>query len=123
MSEQVAQQKKESLKWSLIVLLLVSGIVLNTVFAKIALPIRFIAWILLIAFLAMLAYYTERGKAAWAFIQAAQVELKKVIWPTRQETLQTTLVTVLMVFIMSMLLWGIDSVLLWAVSLLTGQRG
>ncbi|MBI5447832.1 MAG: preprotein translocase subunit SecE [Gammaproteobacteria bacterium] len=123
MAEVVVRSKKETLKWSFIVLVLLSGVVLNVVFAKISVIIRLVAWIFLAIFAVFLAYHTQKGKEAWGFMQAAQVELRKVVWPTRRETLQTTLVVVVMVIIMSMLLWGIDSVLLWAVSLLTGRKG
>ncbi len=115
--------KLDKFKWGFVTLLILSGVVLNVVFAKISLAIRLVAWILL-AFLAIfVAYHTRKGQEAWVFIQASQIELKKVIWPTRKETFQTTMVVVVMVVVMSMLLWGIDSVLLWAVSLLTGRRG
>ena len=123
MNEQVKHPKVEAFKWTLVALLLVSGVVLNAIFAKISIIIRLLAWVVLGGVALFVAYSTYRGKEAWAFIEAARVELRKVVWPTRKETIQTTLVTVVMVFVMSMLLWGIDSVLLWAVSLLTGQRG
>lgn len=123
MNEQVKHPKVEAFKWTLVALLLVSGVVLNAIFAKISIIFKLIAWVVLGGLTLLVAYSTSRGKEAWTFIESARVELRKVVWPTRKETIQTTLVTVVMVFVMSMLLWGIDSVLLWAVSLLTGQRG
>ena len=51
------------------------------------------------------------------------VELRKVVWPTRQETIQTTLIVVAMVVVAALILWGLDKVFFWLVAWLTGQRG
>jgi preprotein translocase subunit SecE len=55
------------------------------------------------------------------FITGAQNEVRRVVWPTRQETVQTTLAVVLMVFLVGIFLWLLDMILLWAIQLLTGQ--
>ncbi|TIR54961.1 MAG: preprotein translocase subunit SecE, partial [Mesorhizobium sp.] len=47
-------------------------------------------------------------------------EIRKVVWPTRQETTQTTLIVVAVVLVMALLLWGLDSLLGWLVSLIVG---
>jgi preprotein translocase subunit SecE len=49
------------------------------------------------------------------YIGATQVEVRKVVWPTRQETLQTTMIVLLMVMLVALLLWAFDSLLGWAV--------
>jgi preprotein translocase subunit SecE len=59
------------------------------------------------------------GGAAWSYVKATNVEVRKVVWPTRQETLQTTLIVIIMVILVALMLWGIDSVLGWAVRALT----
>ena len=64
---------------------------------------------------------TEAGKKAWGFLQDARTEVRKVVWPTRKETSQTTLLIMISVVIVGIMLWGLDSLLLWAVQLLTGQ--
>ena len=63
---------------------------------------------------------TTMGKGAWAFAQDAQVELKKVVWPTRKETTQTTLIVMAMVVVIGIFLWLLDMLLVWAVRLITG---
>jgi preprotein translocase subunit SecE len=55
-----------------------------------------------------LALVTAQGRAAWEFVRESQVELRKVVWPTRKETIQVTLVVVAMVIIMSLFLWVVD---------------
>ena len=63
---------------------------------------------------------TTMGRGAWAFAQDAQVELKKVVWPTRKETVQTTLIVMAMVIVIAIFLWILDMILVWAVRLVTG---
>jgi len=66
---------------------------------------------------------SEPGRELWRFIQGARVELRKVVWPNRQETGQTTLVIIFFVIIMGIFFWLLDMFLMWATRLLTGQGG
>ncbi len=66
---------------------------------------------------------TQIGKDAWGYLQGARTEIRKVVWPTRKETSQTTLLIMISVIIIGIMLWGLDSLLLWAVQLFTGQGG
>lgn len=64
------------------------------------------------------------GGARWNFLASlakeARVEIRKVVWPSRQETTQTTLIVVAVVLVMALLLWGLDSLLGWLVSMIVG---
>lgn len=68
-----------------------------------------------------LAYQSQLGKTVWSYIVGARTELRKVVWPSKQESVQATLMIAVVVLITALLLWGLDSLLLWAVKLLTGQ--
>jgi len=68
-----------------------------------------------------IALTTALGKSTWSFFGEARTEFRKVVWPTRRETSQTTLLIMLSVIVVGLMLWGLDSLLLWAVQLLTGQ--
>jgi preprotein translocase subunit SecE len=68
-----------------------------------------------------LAYRTHLGQELWGYVIGARTELRKVVWPSRQETMQATLMIAVVVLIMSVLLWGLDSVLLFGVKSLTGR--
>ncbi len=70
---------------------------------------------------ALVALQSEAGRNARDFLRGSMVEVRKVVWPTRKETTQTTLIVIIMVIIMGILLWLLDMFLLWAVRLLTGQ--
>lgn len=66
---------------------------------------------------------TTHGQAALSFAGETRIEFRKVVWPTRQETMRTTLIVLLMVMVMASILWLFDTLLMWAVRLLTGQGG
>ena len=63
------------------------------------------------------------GRAFWQFMQSARLELRKVVWPTRQETATTTAVVFGFVIIAGLFFWALDVFLSWATRLLTGQGG
>ena len=66
---------------------------------------------------------TEWGQELWGFLQDARNELRKVDWPSRTETLQTSLAVFAMVAVVGLMLWLFDMFLFWAVRMLTGQGG
>jgi len=68
-----------------------------------------------------IVYRTAVGRDLWTYIQGSRVELRKVVWPTRQESLQTTLIIAVFVIIVALLMWGLDAALLFGVHKLTGQ--
>jgi preprotein translocase subunit SecE len=68
-------------------------------------------------------YQTALGRQVWQFAQDSRMEVRKVVWPSRQETVQTTLIVFVMVLIMGVLLWLFDMLLMTIVKALTGQGG
>ena len=71
---------------------------------------------------AVVVFWTSvPGKEFFAYAQDSIDETKRVVWPTRKETLQTTGVVFAFVFVMALFLWLIDAGLLWAVRILMGQ--
>ncbi len=70
-----------------------------------------------------IALQTAKGRNIWGFFHGAQIEVRKVVWPTRQETVQTTLIVVLVVVLVSIILWLLDMFLGWTIGTLMGQRG
>ncbi len=69
------------------------------------------------------AMRSQPGQALWRFIVTSRGEVRKMVWPSRQETLTTTGAVLLFVLIMGVFFWGLDFFLLWATRLLTGQGG
>ena len=64
---------------------------------------------------------TEKGSQLWSFVQDAQIEVRKVVWPTREETLQTTMIVILMVVVIAIFLWLLDMFLGWSIGQLLGR--
>ena len=67
--------------------------------------------------------FTENGRRFFSFARESWEEAKRVVWPTRKETVQTTGVVFLFVFVMALFLWLIDSGLLWVTQKLLGTGG
>jgi len=61
------------------------------------------------------------GQRLVSFSRESRVELRKVVWPTRQETMQITLIVLVLVFLIGLFLWLVDSLLFWGVQIITGQ--
>ena len=70
---------------------------------------------------AALAWFSWYGREFWQFALAARVELRKVVWPTRDETIKTTYVVFIFAILMGLFFWGLDWVLTWLTRLMTGQ--
>jgi preprotein translocase subunit SecE len=85
-----------------------------------------VRWLIVFAALgvgAFVALQSLQGRTFWQFVQGSRVELRKVVWPTRQETLQTTLVVFVAVLAMGVFFWVLDMMLGWMTRVLTGQGG
>ena len=70
-----------------------------------------------------IAFTTDKGRAAWEFMGDSRTELRKVVWPTRKETTQTTLVVFGVVTLVAIFLWMVDGILSWVVRLVLGHGG
>ena len=67
-----------------------------------------------------IAMTSTQGQRLWSFIQGARVEIRKVVWPTRQETTQTAIAVFVFTLIMGVFFWMLDSGLLWLTRKLVG---
>lgn len=63
------------------------------------------------------------GRDLWQFTLDSKIELRKVFWPSRDETLKVTGIVFAFIVIASLFFWVVDLVLAWATRLLTGQGG
>ncbi len=87
-----------------------------------SLLLRVVGLLAVIGLALWLGFRTQKGRDVWAFVKEAQVEVRKVVWPTRQETVRTTLIVVVMVVVVAGFLWILDAGLSWLVQWLTGQE-
>jgi len=86
-----------------------------------SLLIRVLGLLAIFAVAVFVALQSEVGQLSWGFMKDARTEVRKVVWPTRKETTQTTLLIFASVVVVGLALWGMDSMLLWTVQLFTGQ--
>lgn len=114
------ESRFELLKWLAVVVLVAVGVVGNQFYSTVPVLYRVIALLALAALAAFLALQTAKGQAFFLLVKDARAEIRKVVWPTRQETTQTTLIVVAVVLVMALVLWGLDSLLGWLVSLIVG---
>ncbi|HSG03693.1 MAG TPA: preprotein translocase subunit SecE [Marinobacterium sp.] len=108
--------KLDGLKWLVVVALVAVGVVGNSMYANESLLYRVLALVALAIVAGFIALQTAKGKAFFQLFKEAKNEIRKVVWPTRQETLQTTGIVVVAVLIIGLLLWGLDSLLGWIIS-------
>ncbi len=106
------------------VVFVVAGVAAFYYFSE-AVPLLYRVIGLLVIVLAVMGLMltTGVGKGVWIFILEAKQEVRKVVWPTREETVRTTLLVFAMVTIVGLILWFLDMFLFWGVRFLTGQGG
>jgi preprotein translocase subunit SecE len=112
---------KDTALITLSILVLFVGIGAFYWFEDRALSIRIAMVVAGLGFGAGFAWFSWYGREFWQFAQAARIELRKVVWPSRDETVKTTYVVFIFAIVMGLFFWGLDWVLTWLTRLLTGQ--
>ena len=119
-STETSQPVLDWLKWLIVVAIVGGGIYGNWYYQDQSLLNRVLVIIVLAAVAVLIAAQTARGRETWALIRDARTEIRRVIWPTRQETTQTTFVVLALVLLFSLILWALDSGLSFIVSSIIG---
>ena len=101
--------------------ILVGGLYSYYYFLEVSLPLRVLMVLGGLAAGITVAMTSTQGQRLWAFIQGARIEIRKVVWPTRQETTQTSIAVFVFTLIMALFFWGLDSFLLWLTRTLVGS--
>ena len=109
-------------------LLIAAGVLLGGLYSyyyylQVSLPLRVL--MVLGGFLVgtAIAMTSFQGKQLFSFIQSSRIEIRKVVWPTNQETSQTTIAVFVFTLVMGIFFWGLDSFLLWLTRTLVGSAG
>jgi len=113
----------DTLKIIVALLIVISATAAFYIYPDLSLVIRVLIIIAAIVLSAVIGLQTEKGRQIWSFFGEAQIEVRKVVWPTREETVQTTLVVVLMVFFIALFLWLLDLLLGWSIGKFMGHGG
>jgi len=107
------------LKYVLSLVLLGAGVVAFYQFSEFSQLYRVLGIVGVVAIALAMMMTTTAGKNSWSFALEAKLEVRKVVWPSRQETMLTTLFVFGMVVIVGLILWLLDMFLFWAITSLT----
>lgn len=110
----------DMLKWLVVIALLIGVIAANYLYEEVSILYRAIAAVVTVVIAGFIAASTTKGSAFLTFAKDARTEVRKVVWPTRQEATQTTIIVLIATAFMSVLLYGLDLVIVKLVSFVTG---
>ena len=113
----------DTVKIFLALVVLIGSIVGYYYYANESALLRAVGVLVAFALAVWIAFQSVQGQTLWKFIQGSRVELRKVVWPTREEAIQTTGIVLLFATIMGVFFWLLDLFLLWFTTLVTGQGG
>ena len=111
----------DKIKLLLAVLLVIGGVAGYYIFADAPMIVRVLSVLAGLVLGGVVAGMSQTGRQFFQFAGEARDEAKKVVWPTRKETLQTTAIVFAFVVIMAMFLWLVDGSLLWGMKKLIGR--
>ncbi len=112
-----------NIKWLMTGGLFVLGMIGQYVYSELPNSQILLGWVILSLILLTIVATTSQGQVFIGFARDASIELRKVVWPSRQETLQTSLIVLGVVLVMGLILWLMDTTLLHVVGIITGQKG
>lgn len=118
-----AQTRGDQLKLTLAVALVLIALGAFYYFRDVSVLARTLGLLVAMGGAIALALPTAKGRELSEFFHNAQIEVRKVVWPTRQETLQTTGIVMIFVFVMAIILWILDMFFAWGIRFFTGQGG
>ena len=109
--------------WLVVIAIIIIAAVGNVYFTEqYSTAIRVVAVVVLLAVAFVVAALTNQGKKALAFFGESRTELRRIVWPTRPEAIQTTLIVMGVTVVTSLILWGLDSIIVSIINFLTDLR-
>lgn len=122
MSEKTENQSNglDMFKWVVVFALLAGLVTANTVYGELSVLYRALAAVVVAVVAGFIAASTNKGSAFLSFAKESRTEVRKVVWPSRQEATQTTMIVLAATAVVSLLLWGLDGIIVKVVSFITG---
>lgn len=108
------------LKWIVVVLIVAAGVIGNSYYSEQLLIYRVLGLVVGGIVALFIAAQTAQGASFWNLLKESLVEVRRVVWPSVQETHQTTLIVLVVVIIMMIILWILDTFLGWIASSILG---
>lgn len=123
-AETVTNNGLNTVKWVLAIVILIAATVGNRYAPELLPQLPAVARIVGLVVLAIAALglilTTTQGRSFLKLLKEAQIEARRVVWPTKDETVQTTMIVFVVVLVMSLMLWGVDSLFGWMISAVIG---
>lgn len=113
----------DTLKLVASALVLAAGIIAFYIYEDQPQLYRVLGMLAVVAVSVAIAVNSAPGRALWSFLLDARTETRKVVWPTGQETRQTTIIVLIVVMIVAIFLWLLDMLLRWGVGIIIGAGG
>ena len=113
----------DKMKLAIAIVIVIAGVAGYYLLADQAAWMRWLSVIASLVLAAVVVAFSRYGSEFRRFVELARIELRKIVWPTRQETLQTTLVVFGFVIVAGVFFWLLDLALAWATKALTGTGG
>lgn len=117
---EASESRFDLFKWVLVTIIVAGGIVANSYYSDVSLAYRVPALVAAALIAVAIVAKTAKGAALLGLLRESVVEVRKVVWPTVQETHQTTLIVIIVVLLMAVILWALDSLLGWVASFILG---
>lgn len=118
--ETADENRLDTLKLAVAALLVCAGLAGYYVFSSHSVLLRVLGLVACIIVAIVFALRTEKGRGIWTFFHEAHNEVRRVVWPTREETMQTTGLVILMVVLSALIMWALDWVLGWGIQFVIG---
>jgi preprotein translocase subunit SecE len=115
-----SENRFDSARWFVAAIVVFASIYSYHHFETVFVAYRLLALLPIIAIVGYLLLRTDQGSRFWLLMRESSLEAKRVVWPTRQETTQTTLIVVAVIFVTGILLWLLDVALNWLTSIVMG---
>ena len=117
MSVETTASRFDLVKWIIVFALVALAVVGNSYFSDESLLYRVLGIVAIAGVAGLVALQTAKGAAFWALVKGSRTEIRKVVWPTRQEAVQTTMIVVGFVILVALILWLLD----WSLSKLVAM--
>jgi preprotein translocase subunit SecE len=113
----------DAAKLTLAIAVVIGSIVGYYYYADYSSLLRTIGLLIGFALAVVIAMQSVQGRELWKFIQGSRMEMRKVVWPTREEAIQTTIAVLIFALLMGVFFWLLDLFLLWVTRMITAGGG
>lgn len=120
MSTEVVKSQLDPLKWLIAIAILAAGMFGFYYYEQYPILYRVLALVAIVIAALLIIAQTQVGQVAWGYITDSRIEMRKVVWPTKVETWQTTLLIMVFTLLVAVFFWGFDKLIGWGLGKVLG---